>query len=140
MQVLFPDATNTPSKADDGPLVLRGDFKGTKILLLDDLSRAGQSELLSLTNDLHADIVIAGLPMEGEPLNNALVEAIQPKVIIIADSEFPATRRASRALHERLAAMKIPVIYTRTSGAVKIVMDKSGWRARAMDGQIFNFP
>ena len=81
--------------------------------------------------------MIAGLPMEGEPLSDALIEAIQPKVIIIADSEFPATRRASRALHERLAATKIPVIYTRTSGAVKIVVDKSGWRLQAMDGQRF---
>ena len=83
--------------------MLLGNFSGTKILLLSDLSRAGQSELLSRTNDLRADIVVAGLPNEGEPLANALIDAIQPKVIVIADSEFPATRRASRELKERLA-------------------------------------
>ena len=137
-QVLFPVATGGFSKADDCPLVLRGDFHGTRILLLADLSRAGQSELLSRTNDLHADIVIAGLPAEGEPLCDALVDAIQPRVIVIADSEFPAARRASRALHERLQQKKIPVIYTRTSGAVKIMTDKSGWKAETMDGQRFS--
>jgi len=84
---------------------------------------------------LRADIVVAGLPGEGEPLCNALMDAIQPKVIVIADSEFPATRRASHALHERLAQQKIPVIYTRASGAVKIVTDTRGWQLQTMDGR-----
>ena len=137
-QVLFPAATNDFSKADDSPLVLRGDFHGAKILLLSDLSRSGQSGLLARTNDLRADIVVAGLPTEGEPLCNALIDAVQPRVIVIVDSEFPATRRAGRGLHERLAQQKIPVIYTRTSGAVKIITDKNGWRLETMDGQKFD--
>jgi beta-lactamase superfamily II metal-dependent hydrolase len=101
------------------------------------LSRAGQSDLLATTNDLRADIVVAGLPTEGEPLCDALIDAIQPRVIVIADSEFPATRRASRALRERLEQKKIPVIYTRTAGAVKIETDKAGWKLETMDGQTF---
>ena len=134
-RVLFPPATANFSRADDRPLVLLGNFCGTKILLLSDLSRAGQSELLAQTNDLRADIVIAGLPNESEPLCDDLIDAIQPRVIVIADSEFPATRRASRTLHERLEQKKIPVIYTRTAGAVKIVTEKSGWKLETMDGQ-----
>jgi competence protein ComEC len=136
-QILWPAATNSFPRADDGALVLLGDFSGANILLLSDLSRAGQSGLLSTTNDLHADIVIAGLPNEGEPLSDALIDAIQPKIIVIADSEFPANRRASRELKDRLEQTKIPVIYTRDSGAVKIITDKSGWKLQAMDGQIF---
>ena len=136
-RVLFPAATTNTAKADDAPLVLLGDFHGTRILLLADLSRSGQSELLSLTNDLRADIVVAGLPAEGEPLCDALLDAIQPKAVVIADSEFPATRRASRSLKERLERTKIPVIYTRTSGAVKIETDNAGWKLRAMDVRTF---
>ena len=90
----IPAPTNDFPRADDNALVLLGDFSGAKILLLSDLGRAGQSALLARTNDLRADIVIAGLPDEGEPLGDALLDAIQPKVIVIADSEFPATRRA----------------------------------------------
>jgi ComEC/Rec2-related protein len=134
-QILFPNATDNFEKADDSPLVLRGNFRGTKVLLLSNLSRAGQSDLLATTNDLRADIVVAGLPTEGEPLCDALIDAIQPRVIVIADSEFPATRRASRALRERLEQKKIPVIYTRTAGAVKIETDKAGWKLETMDGQ-----
>jgi len=139
-QVLHPGATNGLSQADDSALVLLGTFRGSKILLLSDLSRVGQDALLARTNDLHADIVVAGLPNEGEPLCDALIGAIQPKVIVIADSEFPATRRASRALNDRLEQNRIPVIYTRNSGAVEIVTDKSGWKLQAMDGQKFTSP
>jgi ComEC/Rec2-related protein len=136
-QVLLPAAVTNLAKADDEPLVLRGDFCGTKILLLSDLSRVGQDELLARTNDLSADIVIAGLPVEGEPLCGALLDAIQPRVIVIADSEFPAPRRAGRALRERLEQRHLPVIYTRTAGAVKIETDKTGWKLHTMDSQTF---
>ncbi len=138
-QVLFPPATTNFAKADDRPLVLLGNFSGTKILLLSDLSRAGQSDLLALasTNELRADIVIAGLPTEGEPLCPALLAAARPRVVVIADSELPATRRASAALKERLRQAEIPVIYTRTAGAVKIEADPRGWKLQAMDGQEF---
>jgi ComEC/Rec2-related protein len=139
-QILFPADTNHFSPADDQALVLLGTFHGSKILLLSDLSHAGQDALLSRTNGLRADIVIAGLPDGSEPLCDALLDAIQPKVIVIADSEFPATRRASRALKDRLEQKGIPAIYTRTSGAVTIVTDKSGWKLRTMDGQKFTSP
>jgi beta-lactamase superfamily II metal-dependent hydrolase len=137
-QVLSPAATNDFPRADDNALALLGNFSGTKILLLSDLSRAGQSGLLSQTNDLRADIVVAGLPNEGEPLCDALLGAVQPRIIVIADSEFPANRRAGRALKERLGQTKTPVIYTRDSSAVTILANKSGWQLRTMDGQIFS--
>jgi ComEC/Rec2-related protein len=136
-QALWPPANNDSPRADDNALVLMGNFSGTKILLLSDLSRVGQSALLATTNDLHADVVITGLPNEGEPLSDALADAIQPKVVVIADSEFPPTRRANHKLKERLEDLGIPVIYTRDSGAVKIVINKAGWRLQTMDGQNF---
>ena len=134
--VLFPPAAGgTVPRAGDAPVVLRGEFHGTQILLLSELSRDGQSQLLAQTNDLRADIVIAGLPDEGEPLCDDLIAAIRPRVIVIADSDLPASRRASRALHERLEQSNIPVIYTRTAGAVKIVTSKAGWKLQTMDGR-----
>jgi beta-lactamase superfamily II metal-dependent hydrolase len=132
-QVLWPDVTNRFSHADDSALVLLGNFQGARILLLSDLGRDGQSALLERTNDFHADIIVAGLPAEGEPLCDALLAAIQPKVIVIADSEFPATRRASRKLKDRLEQTGTPVIYTRDSGAVTVVALPGGWELRAMD-------
>jgi beta-lactamase superfamily II metal-dependent hydrolase len=105
--VLHPAATNNFPRADDSALVLLGTPGPAKILLLSDLSRTGQDALLAHTNDLHADIVVAGLPSEGEPLCDALIDAIQPRVIIIADSELPVQRRANTKLRERLEQKNI---------------------------------
>ena len=59
---------------------------------------------------------------------------------MVTDSEYPTNRRASRALHERLDQKKIPVIYTRMSGAVKIVTRPDGWELKTMDRQKFTRP
>ena len=136
-QVLHPGAAENSTRADDAALVLLGNFYNARVLLLSDLGRNGQSALLAQTNDLRADVVIAGLPDTGEPLCDALLDAVQPKVVVVADSEFPATRRAGRELKQRLSARNVPVIYTRTAGAVKIKMRPEGWELRTMDGQKF---
>jgi ComEC/Rec2-related protein len=137
-QVLHPAATNNFPQADDNSLVLKGEIHGAQILLLSDLGRPGQEMLLQGTNDLRGDIVVVGLPEKSEPLCNVLLDAVRPQVIIVADSEFPATKRASAALRERLAQRKIPIIYTRKSGAVTIVARPGGWELRTMDGQNFS--
>jgi competence protein ComEC len=139
-QVLHPGAGDDFPRADDSALVLLGDYSTAKILLLSDLGRDGQSALLARTNDLRADVVIAGLPNEGEPLGDELLDAIRPRVIVVADSEFPATRRAGSELKERLAGRNVPVIYTRTAGAVTILARPDGWELRTMDGKNFKFP
>ena len=139
-RVLHPATGEEFAHADDAALVLLAKFYRVRVLLLSDLGRDGQSALLGRTNDLRADVVIAGLPDAGEPLCDALLDAVQPKVIVVANSEFPANRRASRTLHERLDQRKIPVFYTRAAGAVKIVMRPDGWDLKTMGGQKFTHP
>lgn len=138
-RVLYPPATNDFPQADNNALVLLGPLHGLKILLLSELGRSGQARLLGQTNDLRADVVIAGLPEKAEPLNKALLARIQPKVVVIADSRFPATRRASADLRIRLKNQSFKVIYTRTAGAVTIATRPGEWNLRAMDGQKFSF-
>jgi beta-lactamase superfamily II metal-dependent hydrolase len=134
-KVLYPDTDTVYSRADDQALVLLGSFNQTRILLLSDLSRAGQDRLLALAKpeELHADVVVSGLPAEGEPLCNALIDAIHPRAIVIADSEFPAQRRAPRGLRDRLGETNIPVFYTRDQGALKLAIDQNGWRLCTVD-------
>ena len=91
--------------------------------------------MLERAPDLRADIVITGLPAESEPLCDALLDTVQPELIIIADSEYPATQRASPRLRDRLAQKGIPVIYTCTAGAVTISVNPDGWELKTMDGQ-----
>jgi competence protein ComEC len=132
--VLHPGADDSFPRADDGALVLRGSFSGVRVLLLSDLGRAGQDALLARNPDVRADIVVAGLPEDDEPLCDALLDAIHPRVIVIADSELPATRRAGQALQERLARRGVPVIYARDAGAVTVSLRGGHWEVRVMDG------
>ncbi len=121
-KVLHPDAGDKFSQADDGPIVLRGEILGTTFLFLSDLSRAGQNLLLERDKNLKADIVVAGLPRESEPLIDALLDVVQPRIIIVTDAEFPAQERAFRKLRERLAKRNVRVIYCRDSGSITFLI------------------
>jgi ComEC/Rec2-related protein len=139
-RVVHPQPDEKSPQADDSALVLLGEIHGTRVLLLSDLGRPGQEMLMQREKDLRADIVVAGLPEQTEPLCDALLDAIQPRAIIVADSEFPATKRASNALRERLAQRNVPVFCTRFSGAVTLVVKKNGWELRAMDATRLKSP
>ncbi len=131
---LHPEAGDRFSQADDNALVLSAVISGHRVLLLSDLGRPGQEALLQRTADLRADIVVTGLPVQSEALGEALLDAIQPRLIIVADSEFPAEERARPSLHERLARRGVPVIYTRTAGATTIEWHSQNWDLRTMSG------
>lgn len=130
-RVLHPRADDRFARADDAALVLHGELAGVRVLLLNDLGRPGQEALLQryANGELRADIVVAGLPAVGEPLSEGLLDAIQPRLIVVADNEHPATRRAPPALRERLAQRGVPVRYTR-AGATQLELQAGTWHLR----------
>ena len=135
-QVLHPDRDATFPQADDSAMVLKGNFKGTRVLLLSDLGARGQKALMDRAVDLRADIVVTGLPSGGEALGDPLLEAIQPRLIIVADSDYPSWERAPPKLHQRLAAKKIPVLYTQTAGATTINFSRGCWKICLMHSDL----
>jgi competence protein ComEC len=136
--VLHPEPGDRAERADDGSLSLVGTLLGTKILLLSDLGQEGQKMLLNRGGDLRADIVISGLPSSGEPLTEALLDRIQPRLIIVGDSEFPATARASPNLRARLSHRPVPVLYTRDTGALSIDLSPGSWQIRDARGAVLS--
>jgi hypothetical protein len=58
----------------------------------------------------------------------------QPRVIIIADSDIPASRKASSRLKDRLAQRDVPVFYTSEMRSVTISIRPGHWQVHAMDG------
>jgi competence protein ComEC len=131
--VLHPASSDRYSQADDASLVQLAEIQGTRILLLGDLGRTGQEALLRRIADLRADIVISGLPEQGEALCDGLLAAIRPQLIVVADSEFPATKRATPGLRQRLAAQRVPVLYTRESGAIRFNFVPGSWTVQTMN-------
>jgi competence protein ComEC len=132
--VLHPDEEDRFARADDGCLVLSGQKGSTKILLLSDLGAAGQAALCQRYPRLEADIVVAGLPATGEPLNEQLLDLLHPRLIVIGDSEFPVAERASFKLRERLGHRHVPVVYTSESGGVTLDFSNTGWQLRTTTG------
>jgi competence protein ComEC len=127
--VLHPDSGDRLSQADDNAAVLLARFDGLRVLLLSDLGTPGQDSLLRrAANDLRADVVVSGLPAATQPLTDPLLDAIRPKLIVITDADYPATARAPRALRDRLARRKVPVLYTRETGAVTLECRAGRWR------------
>ena len=118
--------------------MLLGNFEGTRVLLVSDLGRSGQSALLERMPGLRAEIVVTGLPVQTEALGDAFLDAVQPQLIIVADSEYPVWERAGAKLRERLAQRKTPVIYTRSAGATTITFHKSKWEVRTISGVSLN--
>ena len=132
--ILHPEAGDRFPQADDNALVLIGELQGVRVLLLSALGRPGQNALLGRGEDLRADIVVTGLPVATEAIGEDLLEAVQPRVIIVADSEYPASARASPRLRQRLAQRKVPVLYTRSDGAVTLELSGGRWELRTMSG------
>jgi ComEC/Rec2-related protein len=134
-RVLHPSETDAAPLADDKALVMRADFYGHRVLLLSDLGKTGQAALLARGEDLRADIVVTGLPRQSEPLADALLEAIHPRLIIVTDAPFPAAERAGKLLRERLAKQGVPVIYTSDTGAATLLLRPGRWLVRSATGE-----
>jgi competence protein ComEC len=134
--VLHPEASTRFDDADDNALVFWREINGHSILLLSALGRSGQDSLVEKNPNLRADIVAAGLPAADEPLSEPLLHLIQPKLIIIVDSESPATRRAPAKLRQRLASHGAPVVYCRDAGALKLTLWRGGWDLKNAGGEV----
>ena len=125
--VLHPQVQDRFAKAGDGALVLVGEFDGRRLLLLSNLGPIGQRLLSDRVENLSAETVVSGLSEGGEGPAAGLLERIQPRTLIVADCEYPATGRASRALQERLRGFAGTALYTRQRGAVTLRRNGSGW-------------
>jgi competence protein ComEC len=123
------------SRADDGALVLRGTFYGTRVLLCSDLGRLGQRTLAERERDLRAELVVASMPATDEPLEDLFLEAIDPALIVLSSGESSASERPARELRERLERRGVPVLYTGDNGTITLVLHPGGWEVRAMDGR-----
>jgi competence protein ComEC len=132
-RVLHPDADSRFSQADDNAMVLFASIHTHRVLLLSDLGIAGQNALLQSHPDLKADIIVTGLPRESDPIADGFIESIKPSLIIVADSDFPASERASDRLRARLAKHRIPIVYTSDSGAVTLKFRRERFAIQTMN-------
>ncbi|HXR06301.1 MAG TPA: ComEC/Rec2 family competence protein [Candidatus Acidoferrum sp.] len=134
--VLYPGAEDQfAAAADEVSPALQRNIHGHSVVLLSALAREGQILLMNRHPELRAEIVVAGLPSRDEPLMEPLLDMLRPKLIIIADSELPATRGAPAKLRERLAQRRdARVLYCREAGSLTLLIRRAGWEVRDASG------
>lgn len=124
--LLPPEEQDYIRIADDGPLVLKGDLHGWTVLLVSDLSPAGQNVLCNtVPEEIKADVLVTGLPSEGEPLVPAFLHYVQPRVIVVSSGLNPATSRCPVAVRERLCTGNSSVWFTETEGVIRMEFDST---------------
>ncbi|MHB1306964.1 MAG: ComEC/Rec2 family competence protein [Limisphaerales bacterium] len=123
-------------RADDGALVLEAEWGGTRVLMLSDLGGAGQEEWRARGNLGRVDLVVAGVPSDGEPLNESLLAILEPQVVILHDSLLPAGSRADDRLLRRLSREGRTVLRVSDTGAVTIRLARGRWEVRGMEGTL----
>jgi len=135
--VLHPGTEDQSAAADEVSLALQRNIRGHSVLLLSALAREGQTLLMNRHPDLRAEIVVAGLPSRDEPLMEPLLDMLRPRLIIIADSEQPATRAAPAKLRERLARRPgARVLYCRDTGSLTLLIRHARWEVRDAAGTV----
>ena len=127
--VLHPAANEDFSRADDESLVLSRRFAGRTVALLSELGRFGQAALLNRGGELKSDVVFAGVPTDGEFLRPALIEALRPKVLVLAGNDgrvFRAIRELRSRATNVIAAAEERAITLSVRGEKVVVETMAG--------------
>lgn len=121
MPVLHPDESDTFSRADDGAVVLSVSAAGWRILLAPDLGPEGQRALIQREGALlAADVLITGIPASGEAATEALLAQVNPRLLVVATGDRPATERSPAALRRRLRGRTGITLWTERIGALEL--------------------
>lgn len=135
---LHPPAHPGAARTGQDALVLLGEFYLTRILVLSDLNRAGQAELLNTQHDLHADLLITAVPDDNQPPSEPILQAVHPRLVIISEPPFGSRRRMKNSALNGLAENGVPFIDCHELGGVTIVVRPDGWEVRTMAGPSIN--
>ena len=119
--VLHPDDSDAFSRADDGALVLSLAAAGWRILLAPDLGPEGQRALVRREGDaLAADVLVTGIPASGEAASEAFLERVDPRLLVVATGDRPATERSPTGLRRRLRDRAGATLWTERLGTLEL--------------------
>ena len=91
------------------------------LLLAPDLGPEGQAALVRREGTgLEADVLVTGIPSSGEAATGAFLSRVQPRLIVIATGDRPATERSPPALRRRLRELGVPTLWTERIGALEL--------------------
>ena len=123
--ILHPTPESPASPADHAPLVLLGKLHGTQILLLSDLDRSMQKEILNREPTLEVDVLCLNLPAKLTPPNHYVIRQLNPQVIIVTGSDTAKGGRWVEDLRRQLNESRTKLLFTGTEGAIVLTLRDS---------------
>lgn len=125
----WPEAVGY-GRVNDASIVLRIDYGGTRFLFMGDAEEWTENSLLDAGADLRADVLKVAHHGSRYSTSAAFLEAVSPAWAVItagAGNEFGHPHAETL---ERLAARGCTVLRTDTDGAVVLISDGAGIRAK----------
>lgn len=135
-EVAWPPEGLEATRSDGQALVLFGRRGGVRICLLPSLNPTAQRKLVSrLGGKRPVDIVIAGMPAQGEPLIPEMLRCLTPALVVLQVGERPSGLKPSRSLRRRLRSGLAggTILFTDETGVVTIEARGGRWRVVRMD-------
>ncbi|MBL9174042.1 MAG: ComEC/Rec2 family competence protein [Verrucomicrobiales bacterium] len=135
--VLWPPVSDTARSSEEAAPVLAGTLGGCRILLLPSSGRKTQRALLEShdgTEHLRADIVIAGVSRNQEPVLPDLLEAIRPRWLILPSAPGTTGPPIRPEHRDALENAGITVVCTHEHGAITLEVSRGRVELRGMNG------
>ena len=121
-----PDGSNKNASADDRVAIFRLHWRGWKLLFTSDAGIDTETQLLAAHKDLTADVIIAGHHRHDPSLGDALLDAVNPRIIIASHADSPVSEKLKPETVDYWRSRGIHVIHQGESGGVSIVVDEAG--------------
>lgn len=134
-EVLHPRAHEDFGRADDDAIVLAREIGGARVILLSDLGRAGQRQLIEHNSNLRCDILFCGASNDGA-MREEFIEALSPKIVVIAGGlEGP-----SKNLLEQWRRQRVQIFATGPDRAAQLVSRSGKLWLEIRNGERFLLP
>ncbi len=138
--VLNPTLSTRYTRADENALVLYRVLHGWGVLWLSGLGPRAQQNLMKHHGHLAVDILIAGIPSQGEPVIPELLEGLRPQVLILLSGHYPAQNRLNPTTRQRLTHGPWHFLATKDVGYVELKITPNYLRIRSGFGDTIEMP
>ena len=107
-------------------MALRAGYSTFKVLLMGDLTGAGEKDLLSRKENLKATILKVGHYGAADGTSSALLDRVKPQLAIISVNKHNDLNAPAESVLRRLDEHKIPVYRTDLYGTIHIRVNQDG--------------
>jgi len=121
-----PDPLAWDAIADERVAIYRLNWRGWRILFVNDAGLRTELKLLASGQDLRADILIAGHHRTDLSLGDEFIQAVAPRVIVASNSPYPLEERLDPRKVSWWEKSGVEVLNQALTGGVTIIPEKDG--------------